>query len=281
MVFVLAEAKDWLSIWQLPVVLILVGVWILLGGRFLWKQVASQASRKEAGQDRCRIVALLCGIIGVFCAGIAIVLGKMLGDAMSVRWFWVSLPLGALAFIGASFLTVFASFQIPAGKLVRVWVKSFGPVLIIATIAMAPTFWISYSANQKIIDQAESCRDFYDIFRALSSRRYQSYAPKSLAELKDLKGFKDGSLRSRRHPGREIGYFYFSSPLAEMDEKTTRLLACDWLDNQAGGVRVVLFANGQIKKVTEQRFKSLLREEDNMVFASALAEAEKKLSSSK
>jgi len=82
--------------------------------------------------------------------------------------------------------------------------------------------------------------------------------------------------RAYRHPSRQIAFFYMPSPLQE-GEPTSKLLACDWVDNQTGNVRVVLYVNRVIDMTGVGKFQELLAREENKAFAAALKEAEKKL----
>jgi len=266
-----------LSIWQLPVALLLVGGWIFWGGRVLHKRMAAIASRKESARGRCTRAAVLSGLAGIVCAGIGIAMGKLLGDAIGVRWFYLGIPFAGLAFLGISFLTVFASFQLPAGQLSGIWLKAFGPVLLVTMVAEIPAFWVSYNDNQRQISLRESQEDLYAIYRGLNAPILVRTPPKTLEALLNVSKFQAGSLKCRRHPDRKIGYFFAPAELIDMREPTTKLLACDWADNQAGGERAILFINGRVDVADHGEFDSLLQDPSNADFKEALGAAEKEL----
>lgn len=275
--FLLAEAGDWISVWQVPVVALLIGGWVFYGGRVLQKQVAGVASRKEASSGRCRTAAVMSCLAGIFCAGIGIVMGKLLGESLGIRWFYLGLPLGILAFLGVSFLTIYASFHLPVGPLSTMWLKAFVPVLIVTVIAAIPSFWISYNNNQRVISLGESQRDLFAIYKELASPTMRRYPPESLEKLLEQERFEARSVRARRNPDRKIGYFYLPATVIAIGEPTTRLLACDWADNQASGERAILYVNGQVDVADPQEFQELLKDPNNVAFAEALTTAEKKL----
>jgi len=271
---VLAEVGDWLAIWQLPIFLVLGGVWVALGGKLLRRSVHRVATRREAGLARCTVVALLSGLAGIVSASIGFVLGKMASEAAGIGWYWFGVPIGAALFVAVSYLCVFAAFQLHAGQIAGIWIKSFGLPLLIAAIVAVPTFWFPYAANQSQQSKLDSMKDLAEIYRKVGT--YTAGRPAMSLEqmLTDDRPLQASYAVAREHPSRRIGYFYCPSSLLNFQEDSPRLLACDWADNQIGAERAVLFANGRVEIVSSEKFQTLLAKADNKEFAEKLAKAE-------
>jgi hypothetical protein len=262
------------AIWQLPIVLVLVGVWIVWGGYLMRGAVLAHVGRREAELNRCVVIALLAGLGGAIGGSIAVALAWQVAQALTMQTIWLALPTAAVVFCLVSFLTVFASFQLPGGSLAKVWLKSFGPPLLVAAIAAVPTIWVAYGTHEEKLANNRSIVGLQFIYKEIASR----YAPaRPPASLEDLMKQNVVPPRAYRHPSREIGYFYMPSPLQRIGEPTSKLLACDWVDNQSGNIRIVLYVNGVIDLAAAEKFQELLARDENKAFAVALKEAEKKL----
>jgi len=274
----LAEIGDFLSIWQLPVVLVLAVVWIIWGGYLMRRAVRAHVGRREAELNRCLLISLLAGLGGAICAliPVLIALAWRLADTFEFSKLWLALPVAAVFFL-VNFLTVFASFQLPAGSLVKIWLKSFGPPLVVAVVALVPTIWFANTAHQTKVANNKSIGALQFIDNAIRVRYAPARPPASLEELIKQNVVPPTSLRAYRHPSREIGYFYAPATLVRIGEPTQKLLACDWADNQSGDARAALYINGYVEVVSPGKFQELLARSENKAFAAALKEAEKKL----
>ena len=274
----LAEIGDFLSIWQLPVVLVLAVAWIIWGGYLMRRAVRAHVGRREAELNRCLLISLLAGLGGAICAliPVLIALAWRLADTFEFSKLWLALPVAAVFFL-VNFLTVFASFQLPAGSLVKIWLKSFGPPLVVAVVALVPTIWFANTAHQTKVANNKSIGALQFIDNAIRVRYAPARPPASLEELIKQNVVPPTSLRAYRHPSREIGYFYAPATLVRIGEPTQKLLACDWADNQSGDARAALYINGYVEVVSPGKFQELLARSENKAFAAALKEAEKKL----
>jgi len=273
---ILAEARDFLAIWQLPVVLVLVGVWIVWGGYLMRRAARDHVGRREAELNRCVVIALLAGLGGAISGAIAIALAWQVAQALAVQTIWLALPAATVVFCLVSFLTVFASFQLPGGSLVKVWLKSFGPPLLVAAVAAVPTIWVANLAHEDRLANIRSVTGLQFIHKEIAAR----YAPaRPPASIEDLTKQNVVPPRAYRHPSRSIGFFYMPAPMRPISEPTSRLLACDWADNQSGNARVVLYVSGKVETLSAEMFQQLLAQDENKAFAAALKEAEKKLPS--
>jgi hypothetical protein len=275
---ILAEVGDFLSIWQLPVILVLAGVWIIWGGYLMRRAVRDHVGRREAELNRCVVIALLAGLGGAVSAFLVFGIERVwrLGERLEIQALWLVLPAAAVVFCLVSFLTVFASFQLPGGSLGKVWLKSFGPPLLVAAVAAVPTVWVANGAHQNILAKNRSVTGLQLIYKEIAAR----YAPaRPPASIEDLTKQNVVPPRAYRHPSRSIGFFYMPAPMQPISEPTSRLLACDWADNQSGNLRAVLYVNGVVDMAGAGKFQELLARDENKAFAAALKEAEKKLSS--
>ncbi len=270
----LAEAGDFLSIWQLPIILVLAGVWIVLGGYLMRRAVRAHVGRREAELNRCVVIALLAGLGGAISGAIAVALAWQVAQALVIQTIWLALPAATAVFCLVSFLTVFASFQLPAGSLGKVWLKSFGPPLMVAVVASAPTIWVAYGAHEDMLAMNRSIAGLQYIYKEIAVRYTPARPPASIEDLMKLDVVPP---RAYRHPSRQIGFFYMPAPLQRIGKPTSKLLACDWADNQSGSVRAVLYVNGVVDIAGPKKFQELLARNENEAFVTALKEAEKKL----
>lgn len=275
----LAEIGDFLSIWQLPIVLVLAGVWIIWGGYLMRRAVRAHVGRREAELNRCLLIALLAGLGGAICSliPIGIAMAWRLAETLGIQTIWVALPAATVVFFLVNFLTVFASFQLPAGSLGKIWLKSFGPPLVVAVVTLVPTIWVANTAHQTKVANNKSIGALQFIDNAIRVRYAPARPPASLEELIKQNVVPPTSFRAYRHPSREIGYFYMPATMQPISEPTSRLLACDWADNQSGNLRAVLYVNGVVDMAGAGKFQELLARSENKAFAAALKEAEKKL----
>jgi len=275
----LAEIGDFLSIWQLPIVLVLAGVWIIWGGYLMRRAVRAHVGRREAELNRCLLIALLAGLGGAICSliPIGIAMAWRLAETLGIQTIWVALPAATVVFFLVNFLTVFASFQLSAGSLGKIWLKSFGPPLVVAVVTLVPTIWVANTAHQTKVANNKSIGALQFIDNAIRVRYAPARPPASLEELIKQNVVPPTSFRAYRHPSREIGYFYMPATMQPISEPTSRLLACDWADNQSGNLRAVLYVNGVVDMAGAGKFQELLARSENKAFAAALKEAEKKL----
>jgi hypothetical protein len=273
----LAEAGDFLSIWQLPIILVLAGVWIVWGGYLMRRAALASVGRREAELGRCVVIALLAGLGGAISGAIAVALAWQAAQALVIQTIWLALPAATVVFCLVSFLTVFASFQMPARDLGKIWLKSFGPPLLVAALTSAPAIWVAYGAHQSKLAKNKSIGALQYIDEKIRERYNLARPPASLEELIKQNVVPPTRLGAYNHPARQIGYFYMPATLVRIGEPTKAILACDWADNQRGSDRAVLYVNGNLEIAGPKTFQDLLARDENKAFAAALKQAEKKL----
>lgn len=276
MVPLLAAASGYVAIWQVPIVVVLGGVWVFLGGYLLRRNVRDHVGRREAALNRCRVISLLAGLGGAFGGGVAVMLAWQVATKVDVQTIWLATPAAAVLFCLISFLTVLASFQLPARGIGKAWLKSFGPPLAVMVITAIPIMWVAQTARQNELARIQSANCLQSISKVLS--RYRGVQPpEALAELVEGNVIPPRFLKARRHPSRKIGYFYHPATLVPNGVPTKKLLVCDWVDNLDGKARTVVYANGDWAVLGEAEFQEALSLAENSAFAAALKEAEAKL----
>lgn len=277
MVPLLAEATDYMAIWQLPILLVLGGVWIFLGGYLLRRNLGGQVGRRESALNRCLLISFLAGLGGAFSGGVAIVLAWQVAKNINVLTIWLALPAAAVAFCLVSFLTVFASFKLPAGGLGKVWLKSFGPPLVVMVIVAIPTVWVAEANRQNELARVKSFNYLRHIYAGIDQRYQVARPPATLTELVESKVIEPECIQAHKHRSRKVGFFYHPGTRVPKEEPSKKLLVCDWVDNLDGKNRTVVYANGTIEVLGEAQFQKVLSLAENKAFAAALKEAEAKL----
>lgn len=277
MVPLLAEATDYMAIWQLPIVAVLGGVWVVLGGYLLRRNVQANIGRREAALNRCLLIAFLAGLGGLFSAGVAVVLAMQIAQSISVKALWLASPAAAVAFCLVSFLTVLASFKLPAGSVGKAWLKSFGPPLLLMVIAMIPTVWVTETNRQNDLSRMKSFNCLQYIYAGIANRYQAAKPPATLEELLTSNVIEPQYLQAHRHRSRKIGFFYRPVKRVPADELTKKLMLCDWVDNLNGESRTVVYANGKTELLDKAQFQKILSLDENKAFAADLKKAESKL----
>ncbi len=273
----LAASSDYLATWQLPIMVVLGGVWIFLGGYLLRRNVKDQVGRREAAANRCFLIALLTGLAGAFTGGVMVALAMAVARLLDVRTVLVAMPSALVVFGAASLLTVWASFKLPMGAVVGKWVKSFGPPLAVMVIVMIPSAWIAEINWHNRLARTKSSNCLRQIHESIERSYPAATPPASLNEMVTAGIFPKKYLQAHRHRSREVGYFYQLTKKVAADEETSKLMMCDWVDNLDGNDRTVVYANGKIEVVGDAKFQELLALTENKAFAEALKKAESEL----
>ncbi len=277
MVPLLAEATDYMAIWQLPILLVLGGVWIFLGGYLLRRSLGGHVGRRESALNRCLLISFLAGLGGAFSGGVAIVLAWQVATSLKIQTIWLAPPAAAVAFCLVSFLTVFASFKLSVGGLGKVWLKSFGPPLVMMVIVAIPTMWVAETNRQNELARMKSSHCLKSIYEGIDQRYQVARSPATLTELVESNVIESQYLQAHKHRSRKVGFFYHPGTRVPKEEPSKQLMICDWVDNLDGKNRTVVYANGTIEVLGEAQFQKVLSLAENKAFAAALKEAEAKL----
>jgi len=267
-----------MATWQLPILLAMGVVWIVLGGYLLRRNLRQRVARREGVLNRCLVISLLAGMGGGLGGVAAGLIGAVIAKELVIKAIWLTLPTAAAAFCGLSFLTLFASFHLSVRASGEAWLKSFGPPLILMAAVAIPGVWVANARRQNELAQIQSVNCLQSIYAGIAQRYLSDRPPAKLSELVEGNVIAPQYLRARKHPRREVGYFYHPNSLVLENQPTRKLLVCDWADNLDGTTRTVVYANGKIEVLGEYRFQETVNLAENKAFAAALKEAEAKLS---
>ncbi len=254
--------------------------WVLLGGWLLRRSVRDHVPRRKAGLARCLRVSLLSGLAGLV-AGMAIYfLVEALAKAGGTDGKWYGMPFGAAAFLGGSYVLLYASFTLQSGAVLRHWLRGFGPPALLLA-ASAPAWGYSYVQGQRRLDRHHSLYHLGCVFDGLiqyrrSLRRY----PDRLQRLVQDRVIAPEHLHCRRPTGRDVDYFYRAPAPVPPERRGQCLLACDFLANHDGRGRAVLFADGETKWFEPGELDGVFKLPENRGFAEALRQAERRRAAS-
>ena len=255
-------------------------VWVLLGGWLLRRSVRDHVPRRKAAPARCFGISLLSGLAG-FVAGMAIyVLVEALAKAAGADGKWYGMPFGAAAFLGGSYVVLYASFTLPSGAVLRHWLRSFGPPALLLA-ASGPAWGYSYVQGQRRLDRHHSLYHLRCVFDGvIQYYRARRRFPERLQTLVDDRVIAPEHLHCRKPTGRDVDYFYRAPGPVPPERWGKCLLACDFLANHGGRGRAVLFADGETQWREPDEFDELLTLAENRGFADALRQAERRRAAS-
>jgi hypothetical protein len=271
----LAGAADYVYGWLFWVAAPILIVWVAVGGLLLRRGVKPHVTRSQGRLGRCLLVASLAGVGGAVAAIVITLLVVTLGNQFHVKALVPGLLVVPLAFVGVTFAVIYASFDIPAGALVRISGVALAIPILVAVAAGGPAGWYAYNQRQAAAERQHSKVALEIIYRALMMSYRGVRPPDSLTVLVTNKILPRESLKCRRATGRAVDYFYVSADLPVTDvPRSQKLLACDFIENQRGEGRTVLFINGDVRWYARDELPALLAMPENKAFAAALSQAE-------
>jgi len=148
----------------------------------------------------------------------------------------------------------------------------------VMVIVAVPSTWVTYTSRQNELARIQSVSCLQYIYEGIAQGYLIVRPPETLIELVEGNVIAPQHLLARKHPSREVGYFYHPAWRVPTDQATRKLLVCDWVDNLDGKTRTVLYANGKVEVHGDAEFQKVLNLAENKAFAAALKEAEAKLS---
>lgn len=277
----LANVSDYLAVWQLPVMAIVLFGW-LVGGGYLFQLTLSKATENRRFKFAKGVqVSLLAGMAGGLSAFIMYLVGNNLihsgGGGIPI-----SIPgviLAVIALLGMSVLTVWAMFPLSLSQTARAAILPIGGVFLLIVLAGVGVGIPTYYTRQANIQQAQNINatieQFDRIYRAMI-RKGRDQPPASLKELVDLEYIEPETLISPTNP-QGPGFFYHQPEVIEPPSADSqKVLMCDYRQNFSGMGRTVLYHNSVIHFLPETTFQGLMMEPVNREFAKALQQAESK-----
>ena len=259
--------KDHVFLWQLPMFLAYVCLW-LIAGTYLTRRALirfAEIPRTKATMGRSFRVNFLAGsaahVTALVVMGFFLVLGKTYGPKM--LWAVIGLALAPVAMLGMSWLVQMNMLALPAKKLRRIVCATTIPMLLALSALGAAAGVPARHIHMNNLALGRCRGNLLKLSAALN--RYARRYPGSVAP--DLKTIVNGTTVKTTHtecPGRkskEPGYLYVGIPNEEEGTKKIRLW--DRLSNHVG-VRQVIFADGrQVHQLGDKEFAELLELPEN------------------
>lgn len=284
----LASARDYLFMWQLPLLLVFLGGWVFGGGWLLHRTVQRLAGGdRKATLPRCVVAVLLAGLGGAFGGAVLFGLINKIGAVTDAELLIPGLVIGALVALVLGYLVIYAMFSMSAKRTLKVAaVPMVGVVLLAGVVAAAagvPAWYIRQgqiardSAEQRLRYIHAAVRN-YQLDRAAGGRL--GPMPPSLDVLVQERIVDAKILKSPGLPDRDKAFFYHPPAELTFGEADSKLLACE-VASHDGGRAVLLIrpapgddTRGEARWLSDEEFEQLLQEPQNREFAEALRAAE-------
>jgi len=274
-VLTLAGWRDYLYLWQLPMVLAYFAAW-LVGGPFLTRRALRRLTdlpSRRISLGRCAAMSLVAS--GAGAAAMAVTMGFFLalGRKVGPEWLeYIGLGVGPAAMLGVGAVIHSLFLNRPAGVVFRVTATTTGALVCLLMILGAGAFIPATMLRQAALKDTHCRVNLLRIHAALY--RYAQIHPGELADgLEDLLADNLIEAKHLRCPAREdghIGYLYARVPPARRNTLSQQIRACDRRGNH-GKRRHVLFADGRVEVLTEQEFAAKLRLPENAGLAKIVA----------
>jgi hypothetical protein len=272
----LAAAGDFVHGWMFWVAAPILAVWVGMGGVLLRRGVKAHVSRSQGRLTRCLVVSLLAGLGSAVAAIIVLVMLATLGKEFHFNPIVPAAFAVPVVFIAIGFTVLYAAFELPALALLRISGVAFAIPLLVAAGGGGPASWYAYNDRQADLARQHSKTALEELYRVLTMNYRGIRPPKSLTTLVTQNIVPPDRLKCRRRSTRAVDYFYVSTDLpVAIDKPSQKILACDYIENQDGEGRTVLFINGLVRWYSRNDLPGLLALPENRDFAAALSQAEK------
>ncbi len=264
--------------WMLPMLGVFLGAWLIGGGYLLRASLHKKlAQRRPPRVGQCVLHMFLGGtaaaLAGLVVAYLIYVIGSR-ADTMLV------LPAGLTALLImplVAYLVLFGLLNLSARQSLSVALLPVGGLILLTVVLGAAAGIPAIIIRQRERDQNLALRNLQLIHRAAvgSYERNFGKPPRDLSELVERNYFDAKVLQSPGLPGRQVGFFYLSTPARGKDDPNSRrIFACDMQGSYGGRGRGVVLVSGEPMWLKEKAFQALLGEPDNEQFAEALRAAE-------
>ena len=269
---ILAGLQDYLFPWQLWVILFYAAAW-LIGGTYLmrWALVRMtdlpRRKRTLSGSFRLNFFTTGSGLAAL--ALIALAFGMFAGRAESGKLTIAvtGLALSVPAMFGTAWAVGMVLLSLSAKAWLRVTAVATGGPLAFLVLLVAVAFVPSRSQRLTNLYLGRCEKNLYGLRGALN--RHGAIGPEAatLEELVEKGQCGPELLRCPAKPDRVPGYLYVPSPQTARDAGAAyKIRACDRRGNH-GSSRMVLYTDGRVKAVNEDRFAELLTLPDNAKMA--------------
>ena len=275
----LAGPADYLFSWQIPLILLYVAVW-LIGGTYLthWAlaRMTELPRRKRTSARSLRLNFFTTGsgltALTIVAGSFGVLAGRAEGHKATIAV--VGLSLGVPAMFGTAWAVGMVMLDLPVKTWLRITGVTTGALLAFLALLVAGAF-LPARSQRLTKHQQDRCRsNLYELQAALN--RHSTLGPEAvtLEELVMKGRCGPEVLRCPANPNRPQGYLYAPSPQAERDTGASdKIRVCDHRKNHSG-CRMVLYTDGRVEVVNEDRFSELLELLENAEMAE-LVRAEK------
>jgi hypothetical protein len=271
----LADWQGYLSVWQLPLLVISAAGWIFGGGYLLQWSILRHQPQSKIRPGRCMLVAAAAGTAGAISGMVIFMLLRAIGTAIGVRLIVVGMLFGAAAMLALAYLVVYVMLGMSVRQTLTISALPAGGVvllgIIIAVGAGVPTYYLRQRELRRIVAVndirrvAMALRDYQ--VKISGSRQRQGGHPEQLDALVEQNIIDAPTIRPGG-PNAPARYFYLRPPADRMPDAQMFPVACEIRKHQGG--RAVLVVNaGQFEGLwmSETAFEKLLAQPENEAFA--------------
>ncbi|MBS3735336.1 MAG: hypothetical protein KGY99_10505 [Phycisphaerae bacterium] len=270
---VLADIRNFLYAWQLPLVLVFLVGWIWGGGYLLHRALRNTSDAGRAALSRCLTAIFLAGLGGAVGGGVLFLLVQRIAQSPGHKPIVLPAVVGGLAALGLAYLVIFAMFTLSAGRTLRAVALPMGAVVALAALVGTACGVPAWYIRQGQLTRDRTLFKLDVLYKAVEGyRRRNDAPPPSLQALVDAGAIAPQHLRSPTLPDREVGFFYLpQSAEAVEDARRETIVICAIAAHD--GQRAVCYADGRTEWLDEAGFQRRLGDEPNKAFAEALRAA--------
>lgn len=275
----LAGPADYLFSWQIPLILLYVAVW-LIGGTYLTRWALARMTelprRKRTLARSLRLNFFTAGsgltALVIVAGAFGILAGRAEGHKVAIAV--VGLLLGVPAMLATAWAVGMVMLDLPVKTWLGITGATTGALLAFLVLLVAGACLPARSQRLTKLEQNWCEANLHELRAALN--RHGTLGPEAatLEELMMKGRCGPEVLRCPANPNRPQGYLYVPSPQAERDAGASdQIRVCDRRENHSGW-RMVLYTDGRVEVVGEDRFGELLKLPENAKMAE-LVRAEK------
>lgn len=269
---ILAGLQDYLFLWQLWVILFYVFAW-LIGGTYLmrWTLVhmtdLPRRKRTLGGSFRLNFFTTGSGLaaLGIIALAFGVLAGRAESGKLTIALTGLVLSLPAM--FGTAWAVGMVMLNLSGKGWLRVAAVATGGPLVFLILLIAVAFVPSRSQRLASLYQDRCEQNLYGLRGALN--RHSAMGPEAvtLEELVEKGQCGPELLRCPAKLERVPGYLYVPSPQAARDMGAIyKIRVCDCRGNH-GRSRMVLYTDGRVLVVDEDRFAELLKLPENAKMA--------------
>ncbi len=275
----LAGIRDFLHLWQIPLLVFMLLAWFWLGSSLLLKSLTKRQYPKRIRFGDCvlimLLVALAAGLLGLgaiffirnLCAAL---------DLPNMTFAIIAAPILTVTTFIAAWLVFYAMLELSLGATLKAALKPLLVLFLIEGALVTGGGLFALAIHRTQLARNNCMRNIGQLNIAFHQyfSNFSVPAPDTQV-LVDRNFAKVNRLACPAASDRDGDYFYHPADVTPPETLTKKLLLCDFARNHPNG-RNVLRINGDMEWVNEKTFQQILQLPENAEFAKALAEAEAK-----